>query len=292
MSEEVQGDEAGAAVRRQRFEEQAGAASAEPDDAFPLRYCKKCKAAFMSAKCPGGHPNFLYSSKIPGMDVETVLAKAGSAAEVNRIAAEQLAAAQRAAEEAAAAKLREEAEAEAKRLAEEKAAREEEERIKALNVMYCKKCKKVGPNPGTCKCPVFMKTKTLPDFEKEAREKAAAEKAAAERAAEEARAAAELEAAERAAEEERAADEMKTSIAVNDLTATTESISEGQPPPTGPIQTTSSAFVEDDSEDDDGGPADIWTRPAASARCRAEFGSPGRPRFRGTTASDGGSAGA
>ena len=132
MAEEEQGDEAGPAVARRRmFEGQAGtAASAEPDEAFPLRYCKKCKAAFMSAKCPGGHPNFLYSSKVPGIDVDSVLAKAGSAAEVNRMAAELVAASQRAAEEAAAAKLREEAEAEARRLAEEKAAARRKSELK------------------------------------------------------------------------------------------------------------------------------------------------------------------
>lgn len=70
---DVAATEVGAATRRRIFEEQAAAAAtAEPDDTFPLRYCKKCKAAFMAAKCPGGHPNFLYSTKVPGMDVESV----------------------------------------------------------------------------------------------------------------------------------------------------------------------------------------------------------------------------
>ena len=29
-------------------------------------------------------------------------------------------------------------------------------------IMYCKKCKKTGPSPGTCDCPIFMKTSKLP----------------------------------------------------------------------------------------------------------------------------------
>ena len=29
------------------------------------RYCKKCKLGFTTAKCPGGHPNFVYSKAIP-----------------------------------------------------------------------------------------------------------------------------------------------------------------------------------------------------------------------------------
>ena len=34
---------------------------------------------------------------------------------------------------------------------------------KDLPVMYCKKCKRTGPNPGTCSCPIFMKTTQVPD---------------------------------------------------------------------------------------------------------------------------------
>ena len=29
------------------------------------RYCKKCNAVFDTDKCPGGHANFMYTSKIP-----------------------------------------------------------------------------------------------------------------------------------------------------------------------------------------------------------------------------------
>ena len=29
-------------------------------------------------------------------------------------------------------------------------------------IMYCKKCKKTGPSPSTCDCPIFMKTSKLP----------------------------------------------------------------------------------------------------------------------------------
>lgn len=61
----------------------------ESHGGFPLRYCKKCKAAFTAAKCPSAHPSFVYSNKVP---------------EVNRIAAEKPAAEKPAAERAAAEK--------------------------------------------------------------------------------------------------------------------------------------------------------------------------------------------
>jgi hypothetical protein len=54
---------------------------ASPDDSAARvpRYCKKCSAAFITLKCPGGHANFLYSKKIPnGVAIPQAAQSAGA----------------------------------------------------------------------------------------------------------------------------------------------------------------------------------------------------------------------
>ena len=92
---------------------------------------------------------------------EAAAAAAAKAAEEEAAAAAK--AAKAAEEEAAAAAAAKVAEKESAALAPTLKATGFKSIAKDLPVMYCKKCKRTGPNPGTCSCPIFMKTTQVPD---------------------------------------------------------------------------------------------------------------------------------
>ena len=56
-----------AAALRQPAASSGGASKEAHDDAEEgrQRWCKKCAAVFFGRKCPDGHPNFMYTTKLP-----------------------------------------------------------------------------------------------------------------------------------------------------------------------------------------------------------------------------------
>ena len=177
-------EEAAAAAAAKAAEEEAAAAAAAK--------AAEEEAAAAAAAAKAAEEEAAAAAAAKAAEEEAAAAAAAKAAEEEAAAAaaakaaEEEAAAKTAEEEAAAAVAAKAAESEtaAAAAAKEKPAAasapkaaEEEVAVPAptvkatalksiakdLPVMYCKKCKRTGPNPGTCSCPIFMKTTQVPD---------------------------------------------------------------------------------------------------------------------------------